>query len=150
FGRILEEKPGPGLHFFLPFGMDQVERVKVNQVREVTVGQPLTESEEESATPPGQLLTGDHNLIDLQVKLYYSVIEDPAQIQKFALQSARVDELLARAAENALAEWAASRPIEEVLLEGKRVLPAWLRKEVKRRVAVYDLGVKIEPLPSVT
>ena len=34
FGRILEEKPGPGLHFLLPFGMDQVERVKVNQVRE--------------------------------------------------------------------------------------------------------------------
>src|SRR5438270_11299227 len=69
FGRIREDKPGPGLHLFLPFGMDRVERVKVNQVREVTVGQPLADSEEESATPPGQLLTGDHNLIDLQVKL---------------------------------------------------------------------------------
>src|SRR5438105_1657644 len=109
FGRILEDKPGAGLHLFLPFGMDQIERIKVNQVREVTVGRatltlmmagfgadnPL-EAEQELATPPGQLLTGDHNLIDVQVKVYYSVIDDPAEIEKFALQSGQIDEFLTR------------------------------------------------------
>ena len=74
FGRVLDEQPGPGLHFFLPWGLDQVDRVKV-QVREVTVGYPVKQEESDDlrASPPGQLLTGDHNLVNLQATLYYTV-----------------------------------------------------------------------------
>src|SRR5262249_1499441 len=112
FGRILHDKPGPGLHVFLPFGMDRVDRVKINQVREVTVGFPLAENEEDRTTPPGQLLTGDHNLINVQVKLYYSVREDPAEeIEKFIVNAERIDDLVARAAQNALADCAPAPPI---------------------------------------
>src|SRR5687767_10880041 len=35
FGRVLEEKAAAGLHFYLPFGMDRIDRIKVNEVREV-------------------------------------------------------------------------------------------------------------------
>jgi modulator of FtsH protease HflK len=149
FGRVIEDKPGPGLHFFLPWSIDQVQIVKVNEVRDITVGQMFADAEDETATPSGQLLTGDHNLIDVQVKVYYSVIDDPAQIEKFALQSARVADLLRRVTENALSEWAASRKVETVLLEGKGTLPAWLRDEVKNRIAAYDLGIRLDRLPSV-
>lgn len=150
FGRILEDKPGPGLHFVLPWGMDQVAIVKVNQVREVTVGHPLWETDDERATPPGQLLTGDHNLINLQVKLYYTVKDEPRELEKYVLGADRVESLLERVAENALAEWVAGRTVEGVLLRGKREIPDWLMAEVQRRIDAYDLGVAIGPPPSVT
>ena len=38
FGRVLEHKPGPGLWVGLPWGMDRVDRVAVDQVRPVEVG----------------------------------------------------------------------------------------------------------------
>src|SRR5438477_774010 len=64
FGRILEEKPGPGLFLGLPWGMDLVERVSVGRVKRVLVGAVSKEEEEQRDTPAGQLLTGDHNLVN--------------------------------------------------------------------------------------
>src|SRR5215204_7096619 len=69
FGRVLEEKPEPGLWIGLPWGMDRVDRVEVDRVRQVSVGY----SEDESGLPSGQVLTGDHNLVNLRVLLYYKV-----------------------------------------------------------------------------
>src|SRR5438067_1666046 len=64
FGRVLPDKPGPGLYVGLPWGIDQVDRVPVERVRRVTVGfQQSEDSETSTATPAGQLLTGDHNLV---------------------------------------------------------------------------------------
>ena len=38
FGRVLPERPEPGLHLGLPWGMDRVDRVAVDQLRRVVVG----------------------------------------------------------------------------------------------------------------
>ena len=38
FGRVLDEKPTPGLWVGLPWGMDRVERVEVDALRNVQVG----------------------------------------------------------------------------------------------------------------
>src|SRR5262245_16251758 len=126
FGRVLADKPGPGLHFFLPFGMDRVDRVAVGRLRKVVIGIPVVEPEEEKGTPPGQLVTGDHNLVNVQVELYWSVQENDQAIEKYVLSADRVDDLVARAAESALVEWLGGRKVETVLLDGKRRLPEWL------------------------
>src|SRR5438874_8416652 len=76
FGRVLDVKPEPGLWVGLPWGMDRVDRVPVEFVRPVVVGYRLQEDEDALATPPGQLLTGDHNLVNVQAVLNYSVRPD--------------------------------------------------------------------------
>src|SRR5439155_23106095 len=75
FGRVLDEHPGPGPWFGLPWGMDQVDRIAIDHVRRVEVGYNRDDEEETGLTPPGQLLTGDHNLVNVQVVIYYSVRE---------------------------------------------------------------------------
>ena len=42
FGRILDDKPGPGLFVGLPWGLDRVQRFGVNLERQVTVVPFLT------------------------------------------------------------------------------------------------------------
>src|SRR5947209_9355318 len=69
FGRVLEHKPEPGLWVGLPWGMDRVDRVVVDRVQSVTVGY-REGGEAGEALPAGQLLTGDHNLVNVQAVLY--------------------------------------------------------------------------------
>lgn len=151
FGRVLEARPGPGLWIGLPWGLDQVDRVQVDLVRRVAVGFDPAADEDETATPSGQLLTGDHNLVNVRAVIEYSVIEDEAA--QYVVQKEQVDELIARAAETILAEWVASHPIDDVLLNGKaeippRLVPAAVDGSVgdrglQGRLKGYDLGVQI-------
>src|SRR5262245_29250129 len=143
FGRVLPDRPGPGLYVGLPWGIERVDRVPVELVRRVTVGfQPGEEADASGVTPPGQLLTGDHNLVNLQVVIDYAVIEE--EVADFVVQRDRADGLVARAAEAVLAEWVAGRTVDEVLLRGKAALPAWLVRQTQARIAPYRLGVRVQ------
>jgi membrane protease subunit HflK len=144
FGRILPNKPGPGLYVGLPWGFDRVDRVPVSRVRSVLVGLGEISDEDLRDTPAGQMLTGDHNLVDVQVEIQYTVFED--QVDKYVLQADRADALVARATEAALAEWIAGRKVDDVLLDGKTLLPRFLVQRVQHKLenGGYELGVKIE------
>jgi membrane protease subunit HflK len=143
FGRALPERPGPGLHLGLPWGMDRVDRVAVDQLRHVVVGYDAATADK--VMPAGQLLTGDHNLVNVQATVYYKVRPDEAA--DFVAQGDRVEGLMARAAEAVMAEWVASRTVDETLLNGKVGLRAALVSEVQHRISGYGLGVEVLDAP---
>jgi membrane protease subunit HflK len=144
FGRVLDDKPGPGLWIGLPWGMDRVDRVSVDSVRRVVVG--YREEEEGSpSAPPGQLLTGDHNLVNVQVVVDYRVREK--EVADFVVQADRADSLVARVTESALAEWVGGRAVDDVLLHGKALLPGWVVATAQERLdrrPGYRLGVEVQ------
>jgi modulator of FtsH protease HflK len=142
FGRILDERPGPGLYRGAPWGIDRVDRVSVGRVRRVSIGFTGKEEDDPAVSPAGQLLTGDHNVVNVQAEVYYKVREE--QAEKFLLQEDRVEPLLARTAEAVLAEWIAGRTVDDVLVRGKQELPGYLLEYVKRRLEPYDLGIEID------
>jgi membrane protease subunit HflK len=148
FGRVLDDKPKPGLWIGLPWGIDRVDRVPVDLARRLLVGYQPEAGPDSVQTPPGQLLTGDHNLVNVQVALIYSVVED--RVEDYVVQAEQVDSLVARAAETALAEWVAGRTVDEVLLHGKAALPAWLVRKTQERIAPLNLGVEVREEASVT
>jgi membrane protease subunit HflK len=140
FGRVIAT-PGPGLWIGLPWGMDRIDRVRVDQRRRVPVGYSPEEDESGLTAPAGQLLTGDHNLVNVQVVLHYSV--NDREVVPFIEQGDRADGLIARAAETVLAEWVAARAIDDVLLQGKTQLPLVLVRGTQERIEAYHLGVRI-------
>jgi membrane protease subunit HflK len=139
FGRVLPDSAQPGLHVGLPWGMDRVDRVVVDRVQSVTVG--FQEDSSEDALPPGQFLTGDHNLVNAQVVLYYKV--RPDEVADYVAQADRVDGALTRAAESAMSEWVAGRTVDDVLLNGKNAMRGDLVRQVAARVEPYRLGVEV-------
>jgi membrane protease subunit HflK len=139
FGRVLAEKPEPGLWVGLPWGMDRVDRVAVDRVQSITVGYQETDAGE--TMPPGQLLTGDHNLVNVQAALYYKV--RLPEIEDYVLQEDRVGALLSRAAEAVMAEWVAGRTVDDVLLNGKNELPRVLERRMPEVIGPYRLGVQV-------
>jgi modulator of FtsH protease HflK len=141
FGRVVD-KPGPGLRIGLPYGMDRVDRVPVDLVRRVAIGYQPEADESDLTTPPGQLLTGDHNLVNVQVVLDYSVRDD--QLEDYVVQAERADGVIARAGEAILAEWVSGRKVDEVLIRGKAELPTLLVQETQTRIEPYRLGIVIQ------
>jgi membrane protease subunit HflK len=141
FGKVVEIA-GPGLHLGLPWGIDQVDVVNVDRVRQVKIGYSDGGGDELNlATPPGQLVTGDHNLVNVQLTIDYAV--NDTEVEQFLLHADQADGLVARAAEAVLAEWVAGRGVNEVLLTGKVALPSHLVAETQKRLAPYQLGVQI-------
>jgi regulator of protease activity HflC (stomatin/prohibitin superfamily) len=118
--------------------MDRVDRVPVDSVREVTVGYRDGDTQ---PAPTGQVLTGDHNLVNLRVVLTYKV--RPEDVADYVAHADRVDGLLTRAAEAVLAEWAAGRDVDDVLLNAKTELRPVLREETQKRLAPYNLGIEV-------
>ena len=141
FGRVVD-KPGPGLRLGLPYGMERVDRVPVDLVRRVTIGYQPDADESNQTTPPGQLLTGDHNLVDVQVVLDYSVSDD--RLEDYVAHAERADGVIARVGEAILAEWVAGRKVDEVLIRGKMELPSLLVEHTQARIEPYRLGIVIQ------
>jgi membrane protease subunit HflK len=138
FGRVLEHNPEPGLWIGLPWGMDRVDRVPVDRVQEITVG--FRDGDNRPA-PPGQVLTGDHNLVNLRVVLNWKV--RPEQAADYVAHQDRVESILTRTAEAVLAEWAAGRDVDDVLLNAKTDLRLALRQRTQEQLEPYGLGIEV-------
>src|SRR3954463_9497897 len=72
FGKVVA-RPGPGLWVGLPWGMDRVDRVPVRTVRQLNIGYDPATASDVKGTPVGQLLTGDQNLVNVQLVLDYAI-----------------------------------------------------------------------------
>ena len=147
FGRMLPVKPKPGLFIGLPWGMDRVDRIAVAKIQSITVGYQ-DDVALDDAIPAGQLLTGDHNLVNIQVTLFYKVKTD--EEEDYLTEFDRVEGLIARAAESVLAQWVAARTVDDVLLNAKTALGSDLRDGIRQHLEPYRLGVELlEPRVSV-
>ncbi len=142
FGRILDTKPGQGLHISWPWGIDRVDLAPVGRERSIKVGFVEKKDDDDNIVPFGQMVTGDHNLVNVQASIDFRVRE--ADVEKFVLQQPNIDAFVARAAESLLAEWIAGRTVDDVLRRGKRQLAGWLVGQMQDRLADYDLGIDIK------
>jgi membrane protease subunit HflK len=139
FGRFIE-RVGPGLRIGWPAPVDKIDRVALDRVRRLAVGY-LPDRDEEIEAPPGQLLTGDHNLINVQVLIDFTPQE--GDLEQFVLQADRVEVFLTRATESLLTEYAAANTVDDVLLRGKLEIPRLLVSSLQKRMDQYGLGIAI-------
>lgn len=141
FGRMLDVKAEPGLWIGLPWGMDRVDRIAVDRIQSLTVGFDPETGPPEEQVPEGQFLTGDQNLVNVQVVIYYRVRTD--ELGDYILMQDRVEALLARTVESCLSEWVAGQYVDDIRLDGKRFIPERLLADVKQRIVPYRLGVEV-------
>ena len=55
--------------------------------------------------PSGQFLTGDENLVNVEVAIDYAVGDEAADLDSYVAQKDRVDGVISRETEAALGEW---------------------------------------------
>src|SRR5262245_23451977 len=104
WGRIISA-PGPGLFVGFPYGIDRVERLAVEAVRRIQIGFHPDLEDEEQESPPGQLLTGDHNLVNVQVAVDFTV--NDREVVDYVMYQERSEGIISRVSEAVLSEWVA-------------------------------------------
>lgn len=147
-GAPLSDLRGPGLHFGLPWGIDKVDRVTVDEQRQLQLGYlddggpndslaPMTQ-----ASPTGQVLTGDNQIVNLRINVLYRV--DEKQVVQFVILGDRVAEQLERIAEETLTSTLAGQRIDQVLLGRAIQLENQLREQMMNQVKYFRLGLLID------
>jgi membrane protease subunit HflK len=142
-GRVVEPPRGPGLHWLLPAGIDRIDRVRTDAVRQLSIGYagPASVDREPSA---GEVMTGDLNLLRVEATLQYRVADAVAH----ALRSDQAEDLLALAAEAGLARSLAHRGVDAALRSDRGRIAEEARDELQAvadglRLGVLVLGVSL-------
>ncbi|OWK37711.1 protease modulator HflK [Fimbriiglobus ruber] len=143
FGRVVA-RPGPGLWVGLPWEIDRVDRVQVRTVRQLEVGYSLDAIEDMPSTPPGRLLTGDQNLVDVRLVLEYAIDDRDGELENYLAHRDQTDAVLTREVEAAAGEWVGGREVDEVLLTGRAALALWVMDRVPARIDAQRLGVVVQ------
>jgi membrane protease subunit HflK len=142
FGRPLDPPWPPGLHVGLPRPLDRLDRLKPGQTRSLAVGAPgpVAAPLSRSPDPPGDdALTGDLNLVTVQVLVQYRVADPVA----FLFAARGTDAALAAATRAALTEAMAARGVDDVLTTGRAVLADRLAREVQAQADRLGLGISV-------
>jgi membrane protease subunit HflK len=141
-GRVLEDLARPGLHWSLPWGLGRIDRLAIDEQRQVTVGFLGEEEPLQDRLPLGQVLTADDQLLNLRVTLYFRVEE--AGARDYVVNQERIEQALARLAEETLVVTLGSQRASQVLLGQARGLEADLQAALAARVKSLKLGLRIE------
>jgi len=142
FGRLDPEPRRPGLHYDWPWPCSQVDRLRTDETRQVTLGfAPVSEKLLPFTTEErlSEFLTGDQNLIHVQAAAQYRL----ANPEKFLLRQAAAEGLLTSALEAALVEELAIRGVDDILTGARAELQSRMLLRAQALADDYDLGITL-------
>ncbi len=138
FGAVVDPRVMPGIHLALPWPIDRVTRLKVQQLQRLVVGGDLADAVTGRTQPlQSQFLTGDQNIISMRVVVQYSV----GVPVDYLFRTQDVARSVGAAVETALAERVASRNVDAVLTTEKQNVQDEVRAEAQRILNDYHAGV---------
>jgi membrane protease subunit HflK len=143
FGAVVEPRVLPGIHAALPWPIDRVTRLKVQQLQRLVIGGDQSDTILGRVQPlRSQFLTGDQNIISMRVVTQYSV-GSPAD---FLFRTSDVAQATGAAVETALAQRVAARNVDDILTTGKAALQEEVRAASQRVLDEYRAGVLISTI----
>lgn len=137
----------PGLHFKLPFGIDQVTTVPVRRQQKMEFGfgtpgntnQRQWTSQQEMELEKN-MVTGDLNSALVEWVIQYRISEP----EKYLFKVRNADETLRDASESVMREVVGDRTVDEVITVGRQEIESECNIKLKALVDLYELGISID------
>lgn len=140
FGKVIEPRVFPGIHMALPWPMDRVTKLKVQQLQRLVVGGDLPDNVLGRTQPlASQFLTGDQNIINLRAVVQYSV-GMPAD---YLFRAQDVARTVAAAVETEMSRRIGRRTVDAVLTTEKTAIQEEVRASAQKLIDAYGAGVRI-------
>jgi modulator of FtsH protease HflK len=137
-GRLVEPPWGPGLHWSWPLGIDRLDRVRSDAVRQLTVGTAGAAGPREEPSS-GEAMTGDLNLLRIQATVQYRV----SRPRDYVLKAQEVEPLLGRAAGASVSRALAARGVDAVLRTDRQAIARAAERHLQELADRYEAGVMI-------
>lgn len=130
-----------GLHWHIPFPIETVEVVDVEQIRSAEIGFRSGAGGQSVRPVPREalMLTQDENIIDIKLAVQYRVQDAPA----YLFNVRNPDETLHQATESALREVIGKSKMDFALTEGRSEIVARTNKVTQEILDNYETGLVI-------
>lgn len=126
FGRQVGKEVSPGIHYRLPWPIGSVDRVKVDDIRKLETGAFL-------------MLTGDENLIQVNVATHYQV----NRASDFLFNLENPEKLVRDATRSALRQVVGEMDIDAILTTAKSLILERTRSLAQSSLDGWDSGVAV-------
>jgi len=139
FGREIAQT-APGLHWHWPGPIQRVDKVNMAEVRRSLIGfKEVSPGNYQDVTYEAQMLTGDENIVDIHVAVYYRV-KDASQ---FLFKVNQVEQTLKTATEVALRHTVGNNPIDYVMIDGRAAVQIQTLDMLQQLMDAYESGLVI-------
>ena len=138
FGKVTDIT-GAGVHFKLPFGIQQVQKVDVNVYQKIelgysSAGSGYTVNKEEST-----MITGDYNIVNVDFFVEYR-ISNP---ERYLYASNDAELILRNLIQSQIRNVVGSSSVDSVLTDGKENIQMQVKSLVTEILMEYDIGLTL-------
>ena len=139
FGKVTDITDA-GLHFKLPFGIQQVQKVDVNVYQKIELGY-ITDNNGATLTKTNEstMITGDYNIVNVDFYVEYR-ISDPVQ---YLYSSNKPEQILRNLIQSQVRNVVGSSTVDSVLTDGKENIQMQVKELVTEILAEYDIGLSL-------
>ena len=139
FGRVTDVTDA-GLHFKLPFGIQQAKKVDVNVYQKIELGynsngDDYYQVNENEST----MITGDYNIVNVDFFVEYK-ISDPV---KYLYSSNNPEMILRNLIQSQVRNVVGSTSVDAVLTDGKENIQSQVKDLVTQILSEYDIGLTL-------
>ena len=139
FGKVTDIT-GAGLHFKLPFGIQQVQKVDVNVYQKIELGYDSNlNGGMTSKTSESTMITGDYNIVNVDFFVEYK-ISDPVA---YLYSSNNPEMILRNLIQSQVRNVVGSSAVDSVLTDGKESIPLQVKALVTEILMDYDIGLTL-------
>lgn len=138
FGKVTGTTD-PGIHFKLPFGIQEARFVKVNEIKNIEIGYRSNGDTSDTVVDESKMITGDFNIVNVDFFVEYR-ISDPV---KYLYASSNPDEILKMLIQSQIRNVIGSYEIDPVLTESKEKIQSDILALTVQELAEYDIGLSL-------
>ncbi|MBR5617798.1 MAG: FtsH protease activity modulator HflK [Oscillospiraceae bacterium] len=138
FGKVTDITEA-GVHFKLPFGIQQVQKVDVNVYQKIELGYSSTGENYQTNESESTMITGDYNIVNVDFFVEYK-ISDPVAY----LYSSNNPELILRnLIQSQVRNVVGSSSVDAVLTDGKENIQMQVKDLVSQILEQYNIGLTL-------
>ncbi|MBF0144875.1 MAG: FtsH protease activity modulator HflK [Magnetococcales bacterium] len=142
FGRYVETTD-PGPHFHLPYPIETVYTPQVTQIQRIEIGYRSRGRANSDVSAESLMLTGDENIIDIDLSVQYRIQEGGAANFLFNVRNPSDDphNVVRNAAESAIRQVIGRNDIDTALTTGKEKIQTNTRVTMQEILDSYKSGI---------
>ena len=140
FGKVTDVVDA-GVHFKLPFGIQQVHKVDVNVYQKIELGYSTSGDDYYGTTKTDEssMITGDYNIVNVDFFVEYK-ISNP---QAYLFSSDNPELILKNLIQSQVRNVVGSSTVDSVLTDGKENIQMQVKTLVTQILAEYDIGLTL-------
>ena len=135
FGKVTDVTDA-GVHFKLPFGIQQVQKVDVNVYQKIELGYS---SDGSTVEKESTMITGDYNIVNVDFFVEYK-ISDPVA---YLYSSNEPELILKNLIQSQVRNVVGSTSVDAVLTDGKENIQMQVKDLVAQILAEYEIGLTL-------